>query len=201
LIGHRPTEPSVIGWVLRGDLPPEEFVSEQAAEMVARLALSDAFGLTLVVVGGGTARAGAEKALPHRSLVEALRTESDRRRLRVLHALWVPEVRANVRWRCYEQADCHGTVPDPASSALAATLASSGRITFDSREDLAELLTPDSAEQLARRSTGLDAAVDRLDGCDCSPVCDCGESGGSVRSEEHTSELQSRFDLVCRLLL
>src|SRR5207249_5605742 len=24
---------------------------------------------------------------------------------------------------------------------------------------------------------------------------------GSVRSEEHTSELQSRFDLVCRLLL
>src|SRR5699024_12207502 len=25
--------------------------------------------------------------------------------------------------------------------------------------------------------------------------------GGDVRSEEHTSELQSRFDLVCRLLL
>src|SRR5699024_12666324 len=31
-----------------------------------------------------------------------------------------------------------------------------------------------------------------------------GQSGGkvcAVRSEEHTSELQSRFDLVCRLLL
>src|SRR5438067_5135237 len=28
----------------------------------------------------------------------------------------------------------------------------------------------------------------------------CGARGG-VRSEEHTSELQSRFDLVCRLLL
>src|SRR6266513_3386918 len=26
-------------------------------------------------------------------------------------------------------------------------------------------------------------------------------ASGSVRSEEHTSELQSRFDLVCRLLL
>src|SRR5437868_14540395 len=25
--------------------------------------------------------------------------------------------------------------------------------------------------------------------------------GGATRSEEHTSELQSRFDLVCRLLL
>src|SRR6266513_729340 len=27
------------------------------------------------------------------------------------------------------------------------------------------------------------------------------DAGGHVRSEEHTSELQSRFDLVCRLLL
>src|SRR5699024_12694687 len=29
----------------------------------------------------------------------------------------------------------------------------------------------------------------------------CGNRGGIFRSEEHTSELQSRFDLVCRLLL
>src|SRR5699024_8691569 len=91
LIGHRPTEPSVIGWVLRADLPPEEFVAEQAAEMVARLALSDAFGLTLVVVGGSTDPTGSEE-VPHRGLVEALRTESERRHLRVLHALWIPEV-------------------------------------------------------------------------------------------------------------
>src|SRR5699024_12422377 len=28
-----------------------------------------------------------------------------------------------------------------------------------------------------------------------------GRTGGPPRSEEHTSELQSRFDLVCRLLL
>src|SRR5438067_5548248 len=28
-----------------------------------------------------------------------------------------------------------------------------------------------------------------------------GASGARLRSEEHTSELQSRFDLVCRLLL
>src|SRR5699024_12816494 len=32
------------------------------------------------------------------------------------------------------------------------------------------------------------------------PRCDAGD-GGLLRSEEHTSELQSRFDLVCRLLL
>src|SRR5699024_12632438 len=28
----------------------------------------------------------------------------------------------------------------------------------------------------------------------------CGRARASARSEEHTSELQSRFDLVCRLL-
>src|SRR5699024_11330837 len=31
-------------------------------------------------------------------------------------------------------------------------------------------------------------------------ICMVGD-GGFLRSEEHTSELQSRFDLVCRLLL
>src|SRR5437868_10690237 len=29
----------------------------------------------------------------------------------------------------------------------------------------------------------------------------CSPSADAIRSEEHTSELQSRFDLVCRLLL
>src|SRR5207249_10371979 len=33
------------------------------------------------------------------------------------------------------------------------------------------------------------------------PLGDGGSAGDPHRSEEHTSELQSRFDLVCRLLL
>src|SRR5438067_8026388 len=33
------------------------------------------------------------------------------------------------------------------------------------------------------------------------PTAGVDSSGGGNRSEEHTSELQSRFDLVCRLLL
>src|SRR5207249_4786254 len=37
-------------------------------------------------------------------------------------------------------------------------------------------------------------------GCRGAPDCACGPSF-ATRSEEHTSELQSRFDLVCRLLL
>src|SRR2546430_8648571 len=33
------------------------------------------------------------------------------------------------------------------------------------------------------------------------PRCRCPDDGTSVRSEEHTSELQSQSNLVCRLLL
>src|SRR3970282_2437066 len=35
----------------------------------------------------------------------------------------------------------------------------------------------------------------------CSPLCRCNVQPGGGRSEEHTSELQSHHDLVCRLLL
>src|SRR5437868_10105718 len=47
------------------------------------------------------------------------------------------------------------------------------------------------------RSPGARTAQFRLGGEE--PVLDA--KGESHRSEEHTSELQSRFDLVCRLLL
>src|SRR5256884_3643121 len=38
--------------------------------------------------------------------------------------------------------------------------------------------------------------------CGCAQrCCDCSATGARSRSEEHTSELQSRLHLVCRLLL
>src|SRR5687768_17800577 len=49
----------------------------------------------------------------------------------------------------------------------------------------------------------VDRAADllRAGGSDGAPVLVEGEAGGVERSEEHTSELQSRLHLVCRLLL
>src|SRR5690349_22430730 len=51
------------------------------------------------------------------------------------------------------------------------------------------------------RSSAATAIVtaDRL--CGASRLIKCGDGDDSGRSEEHTSELQSRRDLVCRLLL
>src|SRR5206468_9540451 len=55
---------------------------------------------------------------------------------------------------------------------------------------------------LSNRGTRWDASSDQLAGFDCR---DMGKalfaSAWGARSEEHTSELQSRSDLVCRLLL
>src|SRR2546430_9032398 len=41
----------------------------------------------------------------------------------------------------------------------------------------------------------------RLHGTAQSPTCSCGAGRRRPRSEEHTSELQSQSNLVCRLLL
>src|SRR5207249_10154768 len=59
-------------------------------------------------------------------------------------------------------------------------------------EDVARILVRDLViAELERRDAAADADVEP-------PVAEMIED---ARSEEHTSELQSRFDLVCRLLL
>src|SRR2546429_5282878 len=47
---------------------------------------------------------------------------------------------------------------------------------------------------------GIDAAIEQ-GYADPNRLAVMGQSNGSYRSEEHTSELQSRLHLVCRLLL
>src|SRR5699024_11949522 len=80
--------------------------------------------------------------------------------------------------------------------------------------DLGEhaLVVPDAAS-IGVGGDGVDLPIGRGDGLlgdlgDVLPVLPGGgevvhrlEVAGALRSEEHTSELQSRFDLVCRLLL
>src|SRR3712207_9108994 len=54
--------------------------------------------------------------------------------------------------------------------------------------------------ELLARGTALEAARLEIEVTDQTVECRCGRSS-PVRSEEHTSELQSRQSLVCRLLL
>src|SRR5207249_10930073 len=56
----------------------------------------------------------------------------------------------------------------------------------------------DCQEKLSHRNEGAPPFVTGMHG---GFGCHFQDWGRSARSEEHTSELQSRFDLVCRLLL
>src|SRR3712207_7743466 len=70
---------------------------------------------------------------------------------------------------------------------------------FRSRE-LAVLLQPERAgrKRMGQQSAG---RRERTRGRDTDHLAACGREDGADRSEEHTSELQSRQYLVCRLLL
>src|SRR5437868_10620718 len=68
---------------------------------------------------------------------------------------------------------------------------------------LAALSLHDALPILRRlSSTWSSAALDTVSSCRMRSITSVANSSGRrVRSEEHTSELQSRFELVCRLLL
>src|SRR5204862_7150077 len=71
-------------------------------------------------------------------------------------------------------------------------------------------ISPESRATLSSRPVPTSGALGNSNGTDCRCMFDpmsarfassCSRNGISARSEEHTSELQSRRDLVCRLLL
>src|SRR5207249_8563097 len=64
-----------------------------------------------------------------------------------------------------------------------------------------EIYTLSLHDALPISSQGLDGQVTTTLGAKGVIECELTSSGERWRSEEHTSELQSRFDLVCRLLL
>src|SRR5688572_32476941 len=63
----------------------------------------------------------------------------------------------------------------------------------DARESFTPSPAPDGSSSPSRRRSGTGRLARSTD-------C-CGRSHDSARSEEHTSELQSQSNLVCRLLL
>lgn len=165
-IGHRPTKPTTIGGVLRADLPLPEHEAAQAEQLATRLVtMSDAFAATVIIIGKHANAAGQPWArLPHAAFVqlcgEALEAAGG---LRVLHALWVPEIAADARWACYQDEDCSGTLPDPYSTVAAATMAARGNVTFANRDDVVALLRPDDPEIVAHRESLLEGALDELE--------------------------------------
>jgi hypothetical protein len=134
---------------IRVDLPQPEHVEPLVAEVTGAVVRNAAVAAIAVVI--------AEDGPDHRELIERLRKELDNQDVLLSHASHVSRIANGEVWQCYDGPLCHGVVPDPQSSALAAATAVAGDTTYPNREAIAAHLAPDSAEALIRREKLLDA--------------------------------------------
>ncbi|MCP2168390.1 DUF4192 domain-containing protein [Goodfellowiella coeruleoviolacea] len=170
LLGFHPTDSVVliatkggtsatkIAMTLRMDLPGPQHREAIPDQLVLPLHQQRARAAAVLVVGGGQPRSALD--LPHRQLVHTLDGLLCAADIAVIHALWVSRIAADAAWHCYDDQHCHGTVPDPGCTVLAATSAAAGLITFGSRAELAAQLAPAAPDVLARRSARLAVAVE-----------------------------------------
>ncbi|MGH3978271.1 MAG: DUF4192 domain-containing protein, partial [Pseudonocardiaceae bacterium] len=163
LLGFRPRDSLVLitldgkrlGLTLRADLVPAGSEDQLAEQLLAPVVRQRPTGAMLLVLGGEPAVTGG---LPHRGLVDTVDGALAAAGIPVVHAAWAASTTPGVPWCCYDEPGCAGTVPDPAGSPIEAASVAAGTVTFDSREELAALLTPDDPAVLARRAVMLDAA-------------------------------------------
>ncbi|HEX5403614.1 MAG TPA: DUF4192 domain-containing protein [Pseudonocardiaceae bacterium] len=144
--------------VLRSDLPPPSRARELAHTLLLPLAQQGAVGIALVVVGG-QGRC-PDDDLPHRELLARCEIAFVDNGIPVVHQLWTPGTVAGHRWRCYDESDCSGVLPDPGGTDLASHAAETGLPVYASRESIVATLTPEPLDVLARRSASLDRFAD-----------------------------------------
>ncbi|WP_086828495.1 DUF4192 domain-containing protein [Allokutzneria sp. NRRL B-24872] len=171
LLGFHPTESLVlvcltkrkkrtrVGLALRVDLPAVENRPAVAAQLLAPVLGHKSTRIVAVVVCPG-APAPWPAELPHAGLIAELDEAFDAAKIRFRHAVWVESIVDGAVWRCYDEPDCGGVLPDPATNALAAASALAGNVTFASREELRALLDPAPPDVLARRTALIDALLD-----------------------------------------
>jgi hypothetical protein len=155
LRGPRATELTL---VLRSDLPPPSRARELARSLLLPLAQQSAVGVALVVVGGQGR--SPDDDLPHRELLARCEAAFVDSGIPVVHQLWVPDTVAGRRWRCYDETDCTGVLPDPDGTNLATLASQIGLPVYARREDIIATLAPEPPDVLARRSASLDRFTD-----------------------------------------
>lgn len=174
IVGFRPADSLVavglvgpsgkrIGPVVRLDLPPPEQEVEVLETLSTLFGANQVRAVALVVVGEHESQRPRGAALPHADLVELLHAAWSDGGPEIEHAVWTPEIREGSIWACYEDAGCRGVVPDVSSTPTAAAAAAAGLVTFGSREELAQQLTPGDPAAVRRVSELLTKAIDEID--------------------------------------
>jgi hypothetical protein len=167
-----------VGLTLRVDLPSPSAtaveLSALRATVVDGLLRDRPRGAAVLVFAAD----GAEP--PRRRLVGALAADLEDSGVRVIAALWAESTAAGARWACYEPCGCRGTLPDPATTAVAVAGVLDGRVVHGSRSELSRLVEPVDPARLERREELLAAAPPVLD----EPVTRAGELGQACSAAE-----------------
>lgn len=146
--------------VIRADLPDETCEPDVARELLRAMLRHPGAGVTVVIIGRRPGHRAPLGRMPHNGLAHRLMSAFGDAGRPVDHALWVPEIRGGARWRCYHERCLRGVLPDDRETVLAATMATTGQVTYGSREEVARLLDPDDRAAITRRQRMLDAAID-----------------------------------------
>ncbi|AOS62545.1 DUF4192 domain-containing protein [Actinoalloteichus hymeniacidonis] len=152
---------SKVGLTLRVDLPATDDHEALAASLLPPITTQQATGVMVIVVGGGDH--SRFDGPPHRDVVGVVERMLAEAAVPCLHSIWTPDTAAGSRWQCFGEDDCHGRLPDPGGTTLAAASVVAGAVTFADRTELAELLNQDPAPDLERRAELLAAATEAGD--------------------------------------
>jgi hypothetical protein len=156
VLGLRGTTTASVRVVLRADLPPPEEIRALAEYLLLPLTQHNAESVVLVVVGG---RAPIDD-LPDRELLARCESVFVDAGFSVAHQLWTPDTAAGRRWRCYDDFNCTGVLPDPGGTDLARAANETGLDTYASRDEIVAMLAPEPDDVLARRSAAFDRRTD-----------------------------------------
>ncbi|GAA1309051.1 DUF4192 domain-containing protein [Saccharothrix xinjiangensis] len=150
--------PTRIGVVVRADLPADD---DQAmlVDHLLGIATDNRAAAAFLVVVDRPDTGQPPRPLPARRLLTLLTTTPTGHGIPVKYRMWVAELSPGARWCSYDDADDHGTMPDPASSVLAVERVLLGAVTHGSREQIAEILGPDVPSEVLDRRAGMLAAA------------------------------------------
>ncbi len=226
LIGFHPRESLVliatggrtgrrVGLTVRVDLPAPEHLDTVVADAVRGLLLDDPAGAAVIVLSAGSDVPGSDgpgsrgpgsdnnAGSPRSEVAAAVLAALDQRGVEVHTLVWAPSTATGSPWACYEGC-CAGILPDPASTAFAASVVAGGQVIHTDRGAVEQLVVPVDPERIRRRERLLIATIDataRAAGGNADPVparpdpADHGPAGLAVIDDAIAATAAGRLSL------
>jgi hypothetical protein len=150
---------SQVALCLRANLPEPQHYRVLAEQLRSPVLRAGVTAVTLLVVCDS---AGSPPLpLAHAGLIKTVSRVFAESGVAVQHELWTSSITHGASWWCYDNFECNGQVPDPATSELAAASAAEGIITYHSREEMRATLEPADKTPLASRGERIAMALDQ----------------------------------------